>query len=75
MYEEDVDFCAAIRRQGGAVLFTPAATVIHLRGRSRRAAPAQKPSHYDKSHLAFYEKHVPLWAGLLRLSLKLRGRL
>lgn len=75
MYEEDVDFCAALRKQGGAVLFTPAATVVHLRGRSRKSASVKKPSHYDASHLAFYEKHLPMWAGLLRLSLKLRRRL
>lgn len=75
MYEEDVDFCAAIRKHGGTVLFTPASTVIHLRGRSAKTAPPQRPSHYDASHLAFYEKHLPRWAGLLRLTLRLRGRL
>lgn len=74
MYEEDVDFCATLRNQGGSILFTPASTVIHLRGRSRKAAPSQKPSHYDKSHLAFYEKHNPAWLPALRLWKKLRGR-
>ena len=34
MYEEDVDFCAALRARGGRVLFTPAREVTHLRGRS-----------------------------------------
>ena len=49
MYEEDVDFCAALRAQGGRILFTPAAEVVHLRGRSiapRRTthgAPALRP--------------------------------
>src|SRR5262249_13891381 len=39
MYAEDVDFCAAIRARGRRVLFTPAVTVVHSRGRSAAAAP------------------------------------
>jgi GT2 family glycosyltransferase len=62
MYEEDVDFCAAIRARGGRVLFTPAAEVVHLRGQSSSAR-----GHYDRSHLAFYQKHAPRWVPLLRL--------
>jgi len=75
MYEEDVDFCATLRQQGGSILFTPAATVIHLRGRSMAKLPRQKPSHYDASHLAFYAKHNPGWLPLLRAWKRLRGRL
>jgi GT2 family glycosyltransferase len=75
MYEEDVDFCAALRAHGGSVLFAPAATVIHLRGRSQRSGPRPRPSHYDVSHLKFYEKHAPHWAPLLRIWKRLRGRL
>ena len=75
MYEEDVDFCAALRKQGGSILFTPASTVIHLRGRSRATAAPQRPSHYDVSHLAFYAKHAPAWLPLLRMWKRLRGRL
>lgn len=75
MYEEDVDFCAALRAGGGSILFTPAATVIHLQGRSRKAAPAERPSHYDRSHLAFYAKHAPAWVPILRGWKRLRGRL
>jgi GT2 family glycosyltransferase len=74
MYEEDVDFCAALRARGGTVLFTPFAEVIHLRGRSTRNAPAQRPLLYDRSHLLFYEKHLPRWAPWLRGWLRLRGR-
>lgn len=75
MYEEDVDLCAALRGHGGTILFTPASTVIHLRGRSMAKTSGPKPSHYDKSHLAFYAKHAPGWVPLLRLWKKLRGRL
>ena len=72
LYEEDVDFCAALRRNGGRILFTPRATIVHARGRSMAAAGGS--GHYDRSHLAFYEKHAPLWAPWLRLWLRVRGR-
>lgn len=75
MYEEDVDFCAALRTQGGRILFAPAAEITHLRGRSMTSAPARRPSHYDESHLKFYEKHAPHWVPWLRLWKQLRGRL
>jgi GT2 family glycosyltransferase len=74
MYEEDVDFCAALRAGGGTVLFTPHARVVHLRGRSVRQSGAIPTLHYDRSHVAFYEKHHPRWASVLRWWLRLRGR-
>ncbi len=73
MYTEDVDFCASLRAQDGQILFTPAAEVIHLRGRSAATAPAATNVRYRQSHLAFYRKHHPRWAPLLRLYLALRG--
>ena len=75
LYTEDVDFCAAIRAEGHRVLFTPAAEVVHLRGRSRATAPAASAAAYRKSHLAFYEKHHPGWVPALRLYLRLKGQL
>jgi GT2 family glycosyltransferase len=75
LYTEDVDFCAAIRRLGGRVLFTPAAEIVHLRGRSRATAPAAMNDAYRRSHLAFYEKHHPRWTPLLRLYLRFKGGL
>jgi N-acetylglucosaminyl-diphospho-decaprenol L-rhamnosyltransferase len=74
MYEEDVDFCAALRARGGRIVFTPAATVVHLRGGSRQRASGSSTAIYDRSHVLFYEKHAPAWAGLLRAWLRLRGR-
>ncbi|MFI5177806.1 MAG: glycosyltransferase family 2 protein [Vicinamibacterales bacterium] len=74
LYEEDVDFCAALRARGGRILFTPRATITHLGGRSARPADRDGATHYDRSHLAFYEKHRPAWAPWLRLWLRLRGR-
>lgn len=72
LYTEDVDFCAALRRRGRRVLFTPAAEVVHLRGRSAASAPAATAALYRRSQVAFYEKHHPGWAPWLRLYLRLR---
>jgi len=75
MYCEDVDFCAAIRRRGGRVYFTPATEVVHLGGRSGRVDRPATQAAYRQSHLAFYEKHHPGWAPLLRLYLAVQGKL
>jgi GT2 family glycosyltransferase len=73
MYAEDVDFCAAVRARGRRILFTPDVEVVHLRGRSAASAPAATRAAYRRSQLAFYRKHHPGWAFLLRLYLRLRG--
>ena len=75
LYTEDVDFCAAVRARGRRVLFTPAAEITHLRGRSRASAPAVSNAAYRRSHVAFYEKHHPHWAPLLKAYLKMKGEL
>jgi GT2 family glycosyltransferase len=75
MYCEDVDFCAAVRRNGGRVYFTPAAQIVHLRGRSWRANPGGAEDTYRRSQLAFYRKHHPAWEPILRLYLALQGKL
>ena len=75
LYTEDVDLCAAMRARGRRILFTPETTVTHLRGRSRATVPGGMNAAYRRSHLAFYEKHHPRWAALLRLYLRLKGQL
>lgn len=75
LYTEDVDFCHAIRKRGRKVLFTPVATVTHLRGRSRASRPEASRRAYRLSQLTFYEKHHPLWAPILKLYLRSRGEL
>lgn len=72
MYTEDVDFCASIRARGKRVLFTPDVEVVHLRGRSAASAPAATNAAYRRSQIAFYEKHHPMWAPVLRLYLRVR---
>ncbi len=74
LYEEDVDFCAALRARGGWVLFTPDAEVVHHRGRSVARAGSTASPLYDRSHLAFYDKHAPQWTPWLRAWLSVRGR-
>lgn len=75
LYTEDVDFCASIRARGRKVLFTPVAEIVHLRGRSRATAAASSEAAYRRSQMAFYEKYHPAWAPVLRLYLRIRGRL
>ncbi len=75
LYTEDVDFCARLRASGRRILFTPAAEVVHLRGRSRASAPRAADVAYRRSQLAFYAKHHPRWTPWLRLYLRLRGKL
>jgi N-acetylglucosaminyl-diphospho-decaprenol L-rhamnosyltransferase len=74
MYEEDVDFCAALRAQGGRILFAPSAEVMHRRGRSFVSTGSTASPLYDRSHVAFYEKHAPRWVPILRAWLAVRGR-
>jgi GT2 family glycosyltransferase len=75
MYTEDVDLCAALRARGRRVLFTPAAEIVHLRGRSAATARAATDAAYRRSHIAFYEKHHPGWAAVLKWYLRLRRQL
>ena len=75
MYVEDVDFCTAVRARGRSILFVPEVEIVHLRGRSALTVPAQTRHAYYRSQLAFYEKHRPAWAPLLRLFRRLRRQL
>ena len=75
LYGEDVDLCTAVRRLGGQVLFVPHIEVVHHRGRSSRTTPAHQREVYRRSQLAFYRKHHPMWAPVLRLYLRIRGQL
>jgi N-acetylglucosaminyl-diphospho-decaprenol L-rhamnosyltransferase len=72
LYWEDVDFCAALRAKGWSVLFTPAAQILHLRGRSAASAPTAANRAYRDAQLAFYMKHQPRWVPLLRWYQRLR---
>ena len=75
IYTEDVDLCAAVRARGKRVVFFAGAHIEHLRGRSVIAAAQPAAIAYRRSHIAFYEKHHPGWAPILKAYLKIRGRL
>jgi GT2 family glycosyltransferase len=74
MYTEDVDLCVSLRKRGRAVLFVPDAEVVHLRGRSAGRNPDTERLR-RRSQLAYYAKHHPGWLPMLRLYLRLTGRL
>jgi GT2 family glycosyltransferase len=57
LYEEDADLCRRVRGQGGRVVFTPAAEVRHLLGRSMAKAPERARLAYHRSHLLYYRVH------------------
>lgn len=73
IYCEDVDFCAMVRGRGYKVRFTPAAEIVHHRGRSVAQNRAQVSTAYRRSQIAFYEKHHPGWVPWLKAYLRLRG--
>ena len=75
MYIEDVDFCAAIRSRKRRILFTPASEVQHIRGQSVATVPKATALAYRQSQLAFYDKHHPFWAPLLRSYLRFCQRI
>jgi hypothetical protein len=70
MYTEDVDLCASVRARGRKVLFAGGVQIEHFRGRS---VTATTRAAYRRSQLAFYEKHHPVWAPVLRVYLQIRG--
>ena len=55
------------------MLYVAGAELLHYRGRSAARNPATERL-YRRSQLAYYEKHLPHWAGLLRTYLKLTGK-
>jgi GT2 family glycosyltransferase len=74
MYTEDVDLCVEARKRGRDVLFVPDAQIVHLRGRSVRRNPDAERLR-RQSHLAYYEKHHPLWVPVLRAYLQVTGKM
>ena len=75
IYTEDVDLCASVRRLGRRVRFTPDVEIVHRRGTSVATARSFTRAAYRRSQIAFYEKHHPRWAPLLKLYLRARGQL
>jgi GT2 family glycosyltransferase len=75
LYTEDVDLCARVRSAGHRIAFVPSSVVRHTRGASRATVREAAGAHYRRSQVAFYEKHHPRWAPLLRAYLMVKGAL
>jgi GT2 family glycosyltransferase len=74
MYTEDVDLCVRMNQRGRKVLYVAGAELLHHRGRSAARNP-ELERRRQQSHVAYYEKHLPFWAPLLRFYLKAAGKL
>jgi GT2 family glycosyltransferase len=74
MYTEDVDLCIQMGKRGRQVLYVAGAEVLHFRGRSGPHNPNLERMRQE-SHVKYYEKHLPLWAPLLKVYLKVTGKL
>ena len=73
MYTEDVDLCIQMGKRDRKVLYIAGAEVVHYRGRSAARNPDLERLR-QRSHIAYYEKHLPMWAPLLRVYLKATGK-
>ena len=74
LFFEDIDFCLRLRERCGPVLFVPAVTVLHHRGKSAAKEPGRAARAYRDSQLWFWRKHRgPQVAALVHLYQKLRG--
>jgi GT2 family glycosyltransferase len=62
LYEEDADLSRRVRAAGWQVVFTPAAEVRHVLGRSMARAPERARLAYHRSHLLYYRKHCGFFA-------------
>lgn len=68
MYNEDVDLCLEMKKRGRITLYIAGAEVLHYRGKSAPKNP-ELERRRQLSHVAYYEKHLPRWAPLLRIYL------
>jgi N-acetylglucosaminyl-diphospho-decaprenol L-rhamnosyltransferase len=74
MYNEDVDLCVEMKKRGRTTLYVAGAEVLHYRGKSAPKNP-ELERRRQLSHIAYYEKHLPRWAPLLRVYLRVTGKL
>lgn len=70
MYFEESDLCQRAQNEGWKILYTPAISLIHIKGFSTRQTADPMRLEYRRSQLYFYKKHRPLWEqAVLRLYL------
>ena len=73
LYWEDVDLCLSLEALKREVWFTPAATIVHARGRSAAQSAGASRRAYRQAQIAFYAKRQPKWLPWLRTYLQLTG--
>jgi GT2 family glycosyltransferase len=73
LYWEDVDLCLSLGAQKREVWFTPAATIVHARGRSAAQSGGASRKAYRRGQIAFYCKRQPQWLPWLRTYLRFIG--
>ena len=74
MYNEDVDLCVEMRKRGRKTVYVAGAELLHYRGKSAPKNP-ELERRRQLSHVAYYEKHLPMWAPLLRVYLQATRKL
>lgn len=74
MYNEDVDLCVELKKRGRSTLYIAGAEVLHYRGKSAPKNP-ELERRRQQSHVAYYQKHLPAWTPLLKVYLKVTGKL
>ncbi len=61
MYFEESDLCQRVRDKGFKVLYTPHASLIHIRGHSVNKTSNKMAVEYRRSQIYYYQKHRPSW--------------
>lgn len=67
LFLEETDWCLRARRAGARVVFVPAATVVHLQGRTRDRVRFRARIEYTRSLFTFLRKNRPVAGVLTRL--------
>jgi len=57
MYSEETDWCRRMKARGWAVVWTPAATVIHYEARSSDKVSALRAVRFNTSRVRYFAKH------------------
>jgi N-acetylglucosaminyl-diphospho-decaprenol L-rhamnosyltransferase len=78
MYVEDMDLCFRLRKAGWRTEFEPAATIMHVGGRSSRRRPVRSIYHHHRGAILFYWRsaaawHRPVTGPLATIALVVRG--
>ena len=78
MYVEDMDLCFRLRKAGWRTVFEPAATIMHVGGRSSRRRPVRSIYHHHRGAIRFYWRsaaawHRPVTGPLATIALVVRG--